>query len=453
MATEQMHHPTLEVFGWDEQGEPRLLRQTEAVAQRPAGPVVAVSRGVDACGYVYTRHEATHACPWGTGLVLCKRAQEGFWNKWSEGLAGQGLETRGYIVEELLATARASSGPSPTLPEDVVQFSAFRHGTERAEVMQQARALFAATLRILEALDERPLAAFMWGHSEHWHRAPALACRAAGIPTFHAEGAMFPRLNRLEHGRQLDGGHAIINRGGQYYESFSDIDRLWDNVGDEPLTPVQAARIEAYIAAWRRAKASKYGQPTGPPPTNSTRKRVLFVPLQTDRDASLFYAREKVVSTATDLTKLVAECAAPERWQIIAKRHPHDASTDAPLRTLEARHEHLTIVDDANIHDLIALADAVCAINSTVLMEALCYDKPAVTLGSSCFTGKGFTFDIRDAASLRRALEPGAERLHMTDQHRRRFRRFLHMMMWEGNGGNGFFVDIDNFDAARLIES
>ncbi|MGD8238890.1 MAG: hypothetical protein PVH68_10075 [Armatimonadota bacterium] len=452
MVTEQMPHPTLEVFGWDEQGEPRLLRQTKAVAQRPPGQGVAASRGVDARGYAYTLHETAHACPWGTALILCRRAQQGFWNRWSEALATHGLETHGYIAEELLTDTRAPSGRWPTLPQDVVQFAAFRCGIPTAEAMRQARALYAATLRIIGALDERPLAAFMWGHSEHWDRAPALACRAARIPTLHAEGAMFPRLSRLEHGRQLDGGHAIINRGGQYYEDFSDIDRLWDSVGGEPLTPVQAARIEAYMAAWRTAKASKYGQPTEPPSVGSTGKRVLFVPLQIDRDASLFYATDKVVGKAVDLVELAASSASPIQWQIVAKRHPHDASTDAPLRALEARHEHLTVTDDANIHDLLAMADCVCGINSTVLMEALCYGKPVIALGSSCFSGRGFTFDIRDRASLRRALGPGARRLHMTDQRRRRFRRFLHMMMWEGNGGNGFFVDIDNFDAARLVE-
>jgi len=455
----------LEVIGWDERGAPRLLRRAEGMPGRTAEAASEARSGVDAAGYAYMVYEAAYASPWGTALVLCKRAQEGFWKRWGEALAAQGLEIRRYLVEDLAARGISgtdtslsvpeipdrASEPTLRLAEDLVEFTMFRYGTQRAEAGRQARALYAATRRIIASLAQRPLAAFMWGHSEHWHRAPALACRHAGIPTYHAEGAMFPRLSRLEHGRSLDGGHAIINRNGQYYEDFADIDRLWECVGDEPLRPVHAARIDAYIAAWRQARASKYGQPTEPLDVRSDAKPVLFVPLQIDRDASLFYAKDKLVGRAVDLVQLVADCAAPARWHIIAKRHPHDASSDGPLRALERRYEHLTIIEDANIHDLLALAECVCGINSTVLIEALCHEKPAITLGSSCFAGRGFTLDVRDAASLRRVLRSDARALRLTQKQRRRFRRFLHMMMWEGNGGNGFFVDIDNFDAARLI--
>jgi len=117
------------------------------------------------------------------------------------------------------------------------------------------------------------------------------------------------------------------------------------------------------------------------------------------------------------------------------------------------RHEHVRVLADVSIHDLLKGCDAVCGINSTVLLEALCCNKPAITLGSSCFTGKGFTVDVQEARTLGEVLRPGAGPRRVTEEQQRLFRRFLPMMLWEGNGGNGFFLDIDNFDAARLIEA
>lgn len=75
-----MHRPRLEVLGWDERGTPRLLEQAEAGPGRPVSASSAARRDMDSAGYVHTLYEAAYACPWGTALVLCRRAQEGFWH-------------------------------------------------------------------------------------------------------------------------------------------------------------------------------------------------------------------------------------------------------------------------------------------------------------------------------------------------------------------------------------
>lgn len=445
--------PMLTVQKQAPDGALETLKQERVEAGAPR-PTPQAGKGTDAAGYAFTIQEALH--PWGVVYVFCRTAQVGFFQNWGKAFARQGLEVRQYIVDGMYSEVQIAANALPPIPDEVTAFSFARNAGKEPSIReapelieQQARTLYEATRRVLAAATPKPLAACVWGHSEHWQRAPALACRDAGVSTLHAEGAMFPRPSHFEHGRPLDGGHAIINRGGQYYEDCTDIDTLWAAVKDEPLTPAQEARIDTYIESWRALKASKYGQP-GTPQFDAEGRRVLFVPLQIDRDASLFYAREKVLSTGIELLGFVAECAAPAQWQIVAKVHPHDQPTGA-LRSCDARYGHLKVLADGNIHDLIGTADAVCGINSTVLLEACCYDKPAICLGSSCYTQKGFTYDVRSREKLTKLLRWDESPLEVGARQRESFRRFLHMMMWEGNGGNGFFVDIDSFDAARLV--
>ena len=110
----QMHQPRLEVFGWDEQGAPRLLRRAGSA---PGEPSRKSSKVIDAAGYVCARYEAAYDCPWGTALVLCKHAQDGFWSKWAGAFAAQGLEVRKYLVEDLWRSTPDDDGAWPTLSE------------------------------------------------------------------------------------------------------------------------------------------------------------------------------------------------------------------------------------------------------------------------------------------------------------------------------------------------
>lgn len=439
--------PLIEVTREDERGQQEVLKRVEL----PATPVVDVGNATDEAGYAFTLYEPPGGNGWGTVLMVCKGSQGPGFEAWGKAMAAQGLSVRRYLIEAAAAQLAPSAESEAAVGDDVIDFTLFRYkGHDAAQVMQQARGAYSVVSKVLKAIWRKPLAVCVWGHSEHWYRAIAKAAHDAGVPTLHWEGAMFPRLSNLEHGRACDPGHAVVNCGGQYYEGAEDIEALWGELCDQPLSDAQQARVDQYIAAWCSAKASKYGQPPEKQDVDTEGKRVLFVPLQIDGDASLYYTTG-VVSTGVGLLDMLAECAPANLWTIIAKRHPHDNTSEAALNSREARHGHLHVLHEGNIHDCIQAADCVCGINSTVLLESMCYDKPVITLADSCFTGKGFTSDVRDERALARALRFDRKPLVVTEDMRGRFRRFLHMLMWEGNGGNGFLVDIDTFDAARLL--
>lgn len=437
----------LEVTTLAPDGSPRVLQRRPGAPPRlPTAPPDEI---VDEAGYPCVVYADSREPTWGTLLVLCKEAQSPFFDRWARAFVARGLEVRRYRVEQMWQMPQTQTGAHIRV-EDTVGYSVFRWGVHLGEAVTQARGCHDATRQIIRAAERKPVAACMWGHSEHWQRAPARACQEFGVATLHFEGAMFPRLSHLQHGRALDPGHAIVNRGGQYYEDASDIDAVWRAVRHEPLTDARELWLDTYLGAWCNARASKYGQAEAEAQIGAEDgRRVLFVPLQIDRDASLYHATA-MVKTSRDLVEAVNAATSAVDWAVVVKPHPHDSVGHAHVSSEVTREGSVRVVHDANIHDCLRAADAVCGINSTVLLEACCYDRPAVCLGSSCFTGKGFTYDVRRKRALEKTLWAESP-LAFTDEMHERFRRFLYMMFWEGNGGNGFFVDIDNFDAGRLV--
>ena len=88
---------------------------------------------------------------------------------------------------------------------------------------------------------------------------------------------------------------------------------------------------------------------------------------------------------------------------LVFKPHPSDQDRYADLRE-----QGVILIRQANIHALIDLAEVVAGQLTTVLVEALLYDKPVLEWGQSVLTGRGIAYEVNHpstmAAQIRAAL-------------------------------------------------
>jgi hypothetical protein len=151
---------------------------------------------------------------------------------------------------------------------------------------------------------------------------------------------------------------------------------------------VEAAEAERFVAALRHkflaTGASKLGQPHRDA-SLSLPDDYIFVPTQTPRDyVQVHHAPISVLS----FVELIARWANQNKQNVVFKLHPglyHTSESDNQIINAVQR---LTATSDyvfylqANVHDLIANARGVFAINSGVGFESLIHGKPVVTFGN-----------------------------------------------------------------------
>ncbi|HUT75573.1 MAG TPA: hypothetical protein VM221_12160 [Armatimonadota bacterium] len=150
--------------------------------------------------------------------------------------------------------------------------------------------------------------------------------------------------------------------------------------------------------------------------------KVILCPVQLDLDTNpiLFSPH---FPTNSDVARALVEAGGGRDFYVLLKAHPEDM-TD-PSRYQELLGDAGRVVGkDVPLHSLMDLTDIVVTRNSTVGFEGLLLGKPAVVLGRSIYSHKGFTRDVTDVGSLRQALEAAATE-GLTPEQDEVFRRFL----------------------------
>ncbi len=240
----------------------------------------------------------------------------------------------------------------------------------------------------------KPNIIFTWGDMAYRRRALTRIGEKAGIPVIRVEGGFFP-------------ASLTMDRTGMYFNKENDFTKIWKYTKDEPLSRSQKERLEKFLQDWKIAGASKYTHSRFQGPQHSLSKehlrtkfnispenKVLFVPCQTTRDATMFYP-ERLIQTKEELVKVACEALKNDKdWKVIIKPHPYENEGD--LRKIISPYKNAQLVTGVSVVSLCDLADVVLTINSTVGFEALCLEKPVVTLGNNIYTGKGLTFDMVD---------------------------------------------------------
>ncbi|MDX0135798.1 glycosyltransferase [Sinorhizobium meliloti] len=175
-----------------------------------------------------------------------------------------------------------------------------------------------------------------------------------------------------------------------------------------PLTEEQHQNAVTYI---RSLKANadtleKNGAPKSPEHWRhlfgAAGRKVLFVPLQRPSDTVTRYFGSKV-GPYENFYSWVAQVAAqlnPSKWLILVKKHP--AEIDRPNIPGVS-----FAPDDAHVHDLIDLADAVMLLNSGVGVLSLAFGKPVIACGDAFYVADGLASKARSPEEAVAMLRDG----------------------------------------------
>lgn len=149
----------------------------------------------------------------------------------------------------------------------------------------------------------------------------------------------------------------------------------------------------------------------------SVSRKILFVPLQRPSDTVIQYLAGPI-QTYDAFIALVNRLAhtLPPDWAIVVKRHP--------LETVSPDLHGVVFADDANIDDLVEMAEAVLLINSGVGVTALMYEKPLLHAGQAFYGHEGLARQVvehDDVLAALREFRPDPQAI----------RQFLHYLVFE----------------------
>jgi hypothetical protein len=216
--------------------------------------------------------------------------------------------------------------------------------------------------------------------------------------------------------------------------------RLGTDRDNELLRPLHWTREVLGGGVRARLARPLYRMPTG---------RYVYFPLH---DASDYKIRQLVPHLA-DQASVAAQLAAalPDGYELVVKEHPLSIGRNplSWLRRVASTPRVAVVPPRTSTHDLIARADGVAVISSTVGLEALLHGKPVLTLGDPFYAGYGITVDIDGLAEV----DAGVEALLRFRPDGERILEFLHAAMNACRPGAPVLVDDSDGNAQALAAS
>ncbi|KIT14252.1 glycosyltransferase [Jannaschia aquimarina] len=167
------------------------------------------------------------------------------------------------------------------------------------------------------------------------------------------------------------------------------------------LTPEERLKIDRYVRDLRISGATleSNGSRKGPEYWRQVlglgNRNVIFIPLQRPNDTVIRFFAGDVgrVETFASWIDSLSERLDPSRWEIVVKKHPLE-DTVPPLANAHV------VPDDANIYDLIELAEKVVLINSGTGVLSMAFDTPVITCGQTFYDVEGATYAASNAKRL-----------------------------------------------------
>ncbi len=142
--------------------------------------------------------------------------------------------------------------------------------------------------------------------------------------------------------------------------------------------------------------------------TNRIGEGYIYVPLQIVQDTTIRYwsnIQDHIGHKVLWFAERMCEVFAGEK--IVLRAHPHDRGTlNEKLNDLVKRFDNVTISRCGTSKEWAAGAKAVVGINSTVLLEALTFNKPVAALGEGIFSGNGVVYEADgNVEDMRKVLD------------------------------------------------
>jgi len=180
-----------------------------------------------------------------------------------------------------------------------------------------------------------------------------------------------------------------------------------------------------------------------------TDRPYVYFPLHMTDD----YKLKRLIPDCADQLAIIAQVARalPQGYDLVVKEHPLSIGRN-PLTMLHRlrRMRNVRLVPPrSSSHALIAGAQAVAVISSTVGLEALLQEKPVLTIGRPFYAGFGVTVDLDGPVGIREAVP---ELLRFRPDHVR-IREFLHAAMERCYPGAPVLIDRGDKNARELARS
>ncbi len=285
--------------------------------------------------------------------------------------------------------------------------------------------LFNTTCLCIEAFSRiidfyEPKACFVWNGLVLPPRALRTLCRISGIPVFSLERGLLP------------GFMVVDQKGINFCGSLGGSN--WHVIEEQMLTRDNQA-AEQYIHKFAVERVSVVNRGDMAEGTDirsaldiSLGKRVILIPNQIDSDTNIVYFSKKYSRNIDVIQAVLSATGQRNDVFVVVKTHPED--TDRDISSFErALGDRGKIVHDFHLHDLIDLADLVVVRNSTVGLEALLLAKSVVCLGSSSYSGKGFTYDVYNNEDLQRTINQILETMQPSIPNRTQFLFYLSYLL------------------------
>ncbi|HET7647444.1 MAG TPA: hypothetical protein VFK17_02675, partial [Gaiellaceae bacterium] len=175
-------------------------------------------------------------------------------------------------------------------------------------------------------------------------------------------------------------------------------------------------------------------------------RRYVYFPLHDAAD----YKIRQLVPHLADQEEVARRLAAalPEGIELVVKEHPLSIGRNplSVLRRLARAPSIRVVAPRTSTHRLIAGAEGVAVISSTVGLEALLHGKPVLTLGVPFYAGYGLTVDVNGLDEA----DAGVEALLRFRPDERRTLEFLHAAMRACRAGAPVLVDDSDANAQVL---
>jgi hypothetical protein len=239
----------------------------------------------------------------------------------------------------------------------------------------------------------RPHVLLTWnGTGGALNAAAAHAAAARGLPTFFLERGLLP-------------GTLVVDPTGVNYASHVAGPR-WRRMTRPPVGADDLAAVRQYCRDLRASEKTivQRGRAFSPRQLREhlsipASAPVVLLALQIENDTNItrYSPHYKRMAEVLRDVQAALAAAAPQA-HLIVKPHPEDRDRLAELTAFCGPRTRLCA--DAAVGSLLAAAEAVVVVNSTVGLEALVHHKPVVLLGRAVYGEKGFTFDVPDPSAL-----------------------------------------------------
>ncbi len=231
--------------------------------------------------------------------------------------------------------------------------------------------------------------------------------REAGIPYLVAERGALPGSCFFDpEGFLVDGGSYAAER--------------WDR----PLEPEERDRILSELKEMRENNAALEDQAprVGAPALReelglSDGEKVLFLCLQRPGDSVTRNFCGPIGSYAAYISMMEeVACGLPEGWRLVVKKHPlEDTAFDFP---------RVVYTNEAHVHDLLELCDAVATFNSGVGVLAMAWGKPTILSGHAYYAHTELNRMVTTSEDLLRELRS------LAPPDREKALRFFHYLVF-----------------------